>query len=767
MRLAFGILFLVIIIALGICALIARHSGRRIGFAAAGLLAPLMLPMAGNMIIILSGNRILSLIGCYIYYLGLDISIAALLHFAHEYYRIEQTRKWFPQIAFFLLTVDVVQMLLNPFFHHAFELAEIEVDGFPYWKMIPLWGQQFHRAVDYLILAGIIVGFFIRLRRAPKLQKERYSVILATLILVTAWETAYIFSGTPIDRSMIGLGVFGLLIFYFSLYYRPMRLLDRMLSNAVSERKYPMYFFDEDQKCIWMNRAGAQYLNLEEHELEKAEADLKRLFGRLHPSLAEWKDTVIMESNGEARRIELTKQPLYESGTKVNGFYFYMRDLTEEERDAAQKLFNARHDRLTGLYNRDYLCERTSETLAEYPEEPYLLILVEISDLKVINDLYGTAFGDFALRSVGDWLRSGGDSLEAGTVYGRLSGDTFGICVPEKHFDRNWMEEQLSDFSVREDANEYRLLMHVGVYRVTDRNMNASILYDRAMLAVESIKDDYHFHIAWYDESMRDKVVWNRLISGELNTALEKEMIRPWLQPIVDREGKTVGAEALVRWIHPEEGVRAPFSFIPVFEKNGMIADVDLYIWRKSCEILARWKRLGRDLFVSVNISPRDFYLLNVPSELMKLTKEYGIEPDRLRLEITESVMMNDQETRMGTLRKLRDAGFVIEMDDFGSGYSSLNLLREMPVDVLKIDMVFLRQAGQNPRAMTIIDEVVAMAKRLGIVSLTEGVETKEQFDSLKKMGCELYQGYCFAKPMPVEDFEKYLSENGQDGQEM
>ena len=151
----------------------------------------------------------------------------------------------------------------------------------------------------------------------------------------------------------------------------------------------------------------------------------------------------------------------------------------------------------------------------------------------------------------------------------------------------------------------------------------------------------------------------------------------------------------------------------------------------------------------------------------MKLTKEYGIEPDRLRLEITESVMMNDQETRMGTLRKLRDAGFVIEMDDFGSGYSSLNLLREMPVDVLKIDMVFLCQAGQNPRAMTIIDEVIAMAKRLGIVSLTEGVETKEQFDSLKKMGCELYQGYCFAKPMPVEDFEKYLSENGQDGQEM
>ena len=261
--------------------------------------------------------------------------------------------------------------------------------------------------------------------------------------------------------------------------------------------------------------------------------------------------------------------------------------------------------------------------------------------------------------------------------------------------------------------------------------------------------------------------MWNRLISGELNDALEKEMIRPWLQPIVDREGKTVGAEALVRWIHPEEGIRAPFSFIPVFEKNGMIADVDLFIWRKSCEILAKWKRQGKDLFISVNISPRDFYLMNVPSELMKLTLEYGIEPDRLRLEITESVMMKDQEARMETLRKLQDAGFIIEMDDFGSGYSTLNMLREMPVDVLKIDMVFLRQAGRNPRARTIIEEIIVMAERLGITSLTEGVETQEQFEMLEKMGCQLYQGYFFAKPMPVEDFEKYLFAEGKAGRSL
>ena len=757
MRLAFGILFLVIIIALGICVRIARHSGKRIGFAAAGLLAPLMLPMAGNMIILLSGNRIFSLVGCYIYYIGLDISIAALLHFVIVYCRIERPRVWFRNIALTLLTVDVVQLLLNLFFHHAFELTEIEVDGFPYWDMIPRWGQQFHRAVDYLILAGIIIGFIILLVQAPKLQKERYSVILFTLILVSAWETAYIFSDAPIDRSMIGFGIFGLLVFYFSLYYRPRRLLDQMLGNMVSERKYPIFYFDDGKRCIWMNRAGAQFLDLEEDDLDKAEAELKRLFSGLHPGQAEWQDTVTMESNGEARQIELTKQPLHDADGKADGFYFYMRDLTEEQQKAAQKLYNARHDRLTGIYNRDYLYERTREILDADPDEPYLVISAEISDLKVINDLYGNAFGDRALKYSAMWLRAN-ENIAKGGVFGRLGGDSFGVCMPEKDFSLERMENALSVLTVTEGETRYRMLIHAGIYRIENRDIDVSLMYDRAVLALEGIKDDYHYHTAWYEPSMREQVVRNRQISEELGSALESCQIRPWLQPIVNRDGKTIGAEVLVRWIHPEEGIRPPASFIPMFEKNGMIADVDRFIWRKACEILSRWKKEGKDLFLSVNISPRDFYLMDVPAELKRLVREYDVEPAKLRLEIIESTLMEGSDERIGVLMSLHEAGFCIEMDDFGSGYSSLNLLREMPVDVLKIDMVFLRQ--ETSRANAIVRQMIALTAELGIVSLTEGVETKQQYDNLMEMGCQLYQGYWFAKPMPPEDFESFISAN-------
>ncbi len=190
MRLTFGILFSVIIIAMAICVRIAKNSGKRMGFAAACLLAALILPMAGNGIIIVSGSKTISLIGCYMYYLGLDLSIGALLFYTFVYCRITGRVKWLWNAAYCLLLADIIQLLMNPFLHHAFAVTEIAVDGFAYYKMIPHLGQQVHRVIDYLILAGIIVVFIIRLVKAPRLQTERYWVILVTLILVTAWETA-------------------------------------------------------------------------------------------------------------------------------------------------------------------------------------------------------------------------------------------------------------------------------------------------------------------------------------------------------------------------------------------------------------------------------------------------------------------------------------------------------------------------------------------------------------------------------------------------
>ncbi|MBO4338048.1 MAG: EAL domain-containing protein, partial [Lachnospiraceae bacterium] len=266
----------------------------------------------------------------------------------------------------------------------------------------------------------------------------------------------------------------------------------------------------------------------------------------------------------------------------------------------------------------------------------------------------------------------------------------------------------------------------------------------------------------YYDEKMRAQVLWSQKISTQLHDALKNKNIIPYLQPIVDTDGNIKGAEALVRWIHPEKGFLSPASFIPVFEKNGMIVEVDKYMWRCACEILSRWSKEKRDLFLSVNISPKDFYFMDVAAELSGLVAEYGIPASSLRVEITETVMMNNSDDRMDDIRKLKEKGFIVEMDDFGSGYSSLNMLKDMPVDVLKIDMKFLSAAQDNERARTILANIIHLSGDLIIASLTEGVETAAQHKALTEMGCQLFQGYHFSKPVSVEEFEKMITQSSQ-----
>lgn len=306
------------------------------------------------------------------------------------------------------------------------------------------------------------------------------------------------------------------------------------------------------------------------------------------------------------------------------------------------------------------------------------------------------------------------------------------------------------------------MLIHLGVYAVSDPSLDPSVMFDRAHMALTTIKEEYNTHIAYYDDEMRKQVLWNQHISTDLYGAIQARQICPYLQPIVDRNGRVVGAEALVRWNHPVDGFLTPGAFVPIFEKNGMIAELDKYMWRCACEILARWREEGRDLFLSINISPKDFYFMDVAAEIKGIVREFGIDPALLRIEITETVMMADVEKRTEILSDLRESGFYVEMDDFGSGYSSLNLLKDMPVDVLKIDMLFLSQSRYDNRAQTIVHNIIHLSDDLGISSLTEGVETQSQYQMLSDMGCKLFQGYYFAKPMPLDAFEAFCAERGQ-----
>ena len=754
MRQTFSVIFMLQVIALIVCAYLAKESQRKIGGAVALLLFSLIPPLIGNLIIISTSDQTLALVGSYIYFLGMDMVMFALLKFSFAYCHISWKSNTLRKIVYLFLVVDAIQLLLNPVFGHAFTTEAIIVDGYPYFRMLPLTGQTFHRVLDYSIFLACLCLFLYKAVTAPAIYSERYSILLLSSILCGLWETYYIFSRTPIDRSMIGFGVFGLLVFFFSIYYRPIRLLDKMLANIASNMTYALFCFDAIGVCIWANRPGRQLVSMKNNDYENGGSMLKEMFSGLDFSGENWNVQHVLGAGEDARYYEIEKQTIFDNRGRSNGSFMIFRDNTEDKKQLEIEKHWARHDTLTDLYNKDYLIKRIREKLDEDPDTDYMVSYLDVKDFKILNDVFGSEFGDYTLKQIADFLRS---TISDQCIYGRLGGDKFGIFGPIETFNTEMILKNLDDFKINDGNIEQNILIHLGIYEITERDLDVSVMIDRAHMALQTIKDEYHVHIAYYDETMRNDVLWNQHISMQLHQAIAEKQIRPYFQPIVDTSGKTVGAEALVRWIHPTEGFLNPGSFIPVFEKNGMIVEVDRYMWRCACEQLRKWDDEGRDdIFISVNISPKDFYFMDVAEEIKGLIREFKINPARLRIEITETVMMSDIEKRMDILADLKNEGFIVEMDDFGSGYSSLNLLKDMPVDVLKIDMAFLKKTAKIDKAKTIVHNIINMSGDLGIESLTEGVETETQYAYLSEMGCRLFQGYYFAKPMPLAQFEEF-----------
>ena len=478
------------------------------------------------------------------------------------------------------------------------------------------------------------------------------------------------------------------------------------------------------------------------------------MFDNLGEGEDNWSDRQSVGSGKDARHFQLEKHLVTDSRNKKVGSFLTIHDLTEDVLKHQKEIYKATHDKLTGLFTKEYLFDRIHDSLTANRDKQYWVAYIDIKDFKLINDIYGKEMGDEVLREIANWMRMHSDPS---WVYGRLAGDTFGICYASERPRVAMIEQHISEFTFKSGTFKQNLLMHVGIYKVSDPDLDISIMFDRAHLALTSIKNEYNSHVAIYDDKMREQMLWEQKISSQLEKAIEEKQICAYLQPIVNISGKIIGGEALVRWLHPKEGFLSPIKFIPVFEKNGMIVDVDKHIWRCACETLASWKTQPdkKDMFISVNISPKDFYFIDVFSEIQGLIKEYDIEPRRFRIEITETVVMNEVENCMAILNKFRKAGFIVEMDDFGSGYSSLNQLKDMPLDVLKIDMKFLGGSNDNSRATTILKNVIRLSDELGLSSLTEGVETESQYRMLSDMGCHLFQGYYFAKPMPIKDFEE------------
>ena len=305
--------------------------------------------------------------------------------------------------------------------------------------------------------------------------------------------------------------------------------------------------------------------------------------------------------------------------------------------------------------------------------------------------------------------------------------------------------------------------LRIGVYRQTDKNLPMERCFDRAKMAADLIRNNYDQGISVYDDDLHEQDLKNQKLINDMQKAIDEKQFLVYYQPKYDITGdKPVlkSAEALIRWKHPEIGMISPGIFIPLFEKNGLIQRLDRYVWKEAAEQMRRWReKFGITLSISVNVSRIDMYAPDFISYLMGLVKENEIDPRDYFLEITESAYTENSAQLIRIVEELRGYGFHIEMDDFGSGYSSLNMLAEMPIDVLKLDMRFIRNLHNSDRNTRMVELMLDIAHRLDVIAVAEGVETEEQMLDLKRMGCQRIQGYYFSGPVPPEEFERFIEE--------
>ncbi|WP_244835150.1 bifunctional diguanylate cyclase/phosphodiesterase [Clostridium sp. BJN0001] len=418
--------------------------------------------------------------------------------------------------------------------------------------------------------------------------------------------------------------------------------------------------------------------------------------------------------------------------------------------------FKTECDLLTGLANSEQFTTKVKEVLRKRLPETYAIISFDINNFKVINELYGMEMGNQVLIFVAKILD---DILGDDKIVARFSNDFFYIFTDYDKEDElvNLVEtiaKRLHDFS-----SKFTITVSFGIYKITNLKHEISGMCDRANLAKKEIKGNIVHLYSFYDATIRTKILEDRDIENKMENALKSNQFLMYLQPKYNIESsEIIGAEALVRWNDPEKGLVYPYKFIPLFEKNGFVVNVDRFIWEQACKTIRNWIDMGyKPVPISVNVSRLHIYNTKFIAFVKGLLKKYDISTNLLELEVTESALFEKQDEFNKVLSKLKEEGFVLEMDDFGSGYSSLNMLKDSPVDVVKIDREFLNEVMESKRGKSIISHTISMINDIGLRVVAEGVENKLQADFLLNCGCNIAQGYYYSKPITVSEFEKKL----------
>lgn len=685
--------------------------------------------------------------------------LVILLMYYTQYYTGLFKGVWAVKITMMLYSaIDSFVMIANTWTHNVFTISEITKGEIVVDYVKTSFFYQAHFIYNYVVIIVILISFIFMIAKSSRFYSFRYEVIFIALFSGFVLDLATVSSQSIYDLSTPIYGFMSMIIYYLTLSYVPNELIENTLSLIIKDMNSGIVCFDIHGRCIYCNDILRELYGIG-HDYEEMEKEYRKWIQSIEENR---KDSMKMETsiyqNGKKKYYEIVYKRTYDDKQNQVCDYFIFNDRTEDVVSLEHEKYRASHDILTGLLNKEQFYIETAKLIKENRDVKYCLVCSNIKDFKFVNELFGIEKGNEILKKQAEYMKNfiGEDSLAA-----RLHADRFAMCMPRIRFDEDLINEAITGIQEAFKNSSFHMHIFVGVYDIHDVEERVSIMCDKANLASETIKNEYKSSVAYYTEHLLEKSIEERKIIGEFDRALDNEEFVMFLQPQVDVSGKPFGSEALVRWQHPDKGLLAPGVFIDVLEKTGFVYRLDRYMWDKAVKQLAEWKKRGiNDYHISVNISTKDFYLIDVYETFVGLVEKYDIDPKLLKLEITETALMSDFNKNMVIIKRLQKYGFDIEIDDFGSGYSSLNMLKDISADVLKIDMAFLRATENEVKGQDILETIISLGGKLGMEVITEGVETDKQLIMLTEMGCHIFQGYYFSKPIPVEEFEqKYMNE--------
>lgn len=699
-----------------------------------------------------------------LYYISIHFLVILLTDFIFIFTEISSSPKYkkfikfFNKIWLYVFFVDSFILILNPFFHHEFELSRLYINHnvFLCWNAKYFWMFNIHLCLCFALSAVIFGILLVKIIKANRFYKSKYISVFAVFLITLVVNVVFLKSKTYFDFSVLFYSVFSIICSCFTLFSIPRSIQNEMLKQLSDNINIGIFCFNLERKCIYSNSTAKKFFLAKDEILN----ELKSL-------LALRKDFVKrnIEIKQDDKTLTLAEEFSYllDSQKKAYGYILKLNDITEELNKASEELFDSTHDALTGLLTRDAFYSETEKILKSDPISQYYMICTNIKNFKLVNDLFGSEKGDEFLKEFAKKLKN---AQYKTILTGRITGDRFAILINKTEVDEVDALQKIKELEKFTVSLNYKLHIFVGIYKITDINENVSSMFDKAVLAIKNISENYSVNVAYYDNDMLSILKKNREVINAFNDALNNNHFKMYLQPQVRcSDEKVVGAEALVRWETEKGVIHSPASFIKILEDNGLIHELDKFIWEQAVQLLQKWQFLGIDHHISVNVSTRDFYLIPLYETFTSLVTKYGIPPQKLKLEITETALVHDLKRHKQIITDLQKFGFTIEMDDFGSGYSSLTILKNISINILKIDMMFLSKTKHKERSKKILESVIKMAQKLGIKIIVEGVEDKEQAEFLRNLNCDFFQGYLYSKPITVANFESnYISKTNISG---